>query len=200
MPVSFRPTGLAGFWATSVRLFFSALYLWLLMHAAAIVAIPIERYDSKEWSNYLTFDISYRTLLGFDLKAELYITTLMGSLLYTLCRCCRRNMDRPIVLNYRIYIFLAPYLLSFIVYWTISTGIISYGLFRIVYHSQNNLWIIITQFILGILFKLLIFSNYYSTCVRSRAILKVLETEGPEREAILNLRTHATHLNFFFRL
>ncbi|XP_016972564.1 uncharacterized protein LOC108039902 [Drosophila rhopaloa] len=191
-----------------LRCLWAILYLWGMMHAAAILPLPVERWESGFWNRKLNYVLSYKSLFDFDFKTESYIHILSIVLLYCLFRCCRcsfigarylvAGVDRP-HMDYRLLVFKAPYLIAFIVCWVVSTMMTVLGVYVVAERDQSDFtYILYCQFAMALLFKLLVMANFYSVCVRTWAYLKIFEAESDE--GLLNYQNFGDHLNLFFRV
>ncbi|XP_043066050.1 uncharacterized protein [Drosophila bipectinata] len=203
MPAPFvRPWFVRGC-VTLIRIIFTETYLWLLVHAAAVFAVPVKRYENKIWSKVMVLDISYSSLIGIDLKAEVCLHVMVGILLYTLYRFwCRNRNNDPVPMNYRVYVFFLPYILSFLICWAITTALLGLGLYRVIYYTKNeNMWVLMTQFVVGIIFKLLILVNFCTTCGRCYVKLQLLAIDIDEqRRELIRLQSFGDHLTMLFNV
>ncbi|KAH8330138.1 hypothetical protein KR074_005654 [Drosophila pseudoananassae] len=201
MPAPFVRASFVRGCLTIIRIICTQVYLWLLVHAAAVFSVPVKRYETKSWSKIMILDISYSSLCGIDIMTEVCIHVIVGVLLCTLYYCWRRNRNHgPILINYRVYVFFAPYLISFLIFWVITTAIMSFGLYTVIYYTVNeNMWVLMGQFVIGIIFKILIMSSYCSTCVHCYKKLKIFTTDTEEqRRDLTRLQSFGDLLTMFF--
>ncbi|XP_017061992.1 uncharacterized protein LOC108101924 [Drosophila ficusphila] len=191
-----------------LRCLWAILYLWGMLHAAAIIPIPNERWESKLWTKKLRYELKYHTLFDLDGKTEVYVLVLVVVLLYGLYHSCRCSfvgarylegrVDKP-HLDYRLLVFKVPYLVAFVFSWVFSTGLTVCGALLVALRDQSgHTHVLCCQFAMAILFKLLVLANFYSVCVRTWAYLKMFEAETDEH--MLNYQNFGDHLNLFFRV
>lgn len=188
----------------------SSFYLWLMLHAAAIMPELIERWESTFWTSRVKLFIRYRTVFISYKKSELIIYMLVTWVMFCLFRCCRcnflgsrcisRSKDIP-NLDCGTYLSMSPYLMAFAFLWMLSVWrtVVRYSQV-IDYTKENNAYLLLCQFFMALAFKLLVLTNFYSTFLRVWMILNVFEKESEENEVVINTHDFGEHLNLFFRV
>ncbi|KQS62574.1 uncharacterized protein LOC26526164 [Drosophila erecta] len=191
-----------------LRSYLSVLYLWGILHLAAIMPFPHEIWETTFWSRTRSFKVAYRTILNNDLWAEVYILTLILVVLCNLFYCCHcrlvgvRILDVEVVippLQVRLLILPIVYIVVFVFCWTITTITTCLG---VVYVTQGDGSVrsgrTVCLLVVGLLMKLLALANFYSICIRTWAYLKILDTGA--NEWLVNYYNFGDHLNLFFRV
>ncbi|XP_016953565.1 uncharacterized protein LOC108026880 [Drosophila biarmipes] len=191
-----------------LRFLWAFSYLWAMMHAAAILPIPYERWENNFWSKKRNYVLTYKSLFEFKMKTEMYVHVLVFVVLFSLYRCCQcrligarfmlPGLDRPSN-KYRLMALAAPYWFAFIGTWTISTLITVWGLILVVKRDESDrTYVLIAQLIIAMLFKLMVLANVYSTVLRIWGYIKIFEKDSIVGQ--LNYNNFGDHLDLFFRV
>ncbi|XP_052838436.1 uncharacterized protein LOC128253794 [Drosophila gunungcola] len=191
-----------------LRCLWAMFYLWGMIHAAAILPVPVECWTPGFWSSKRYYVLGYKSLIDFDIKTELCIHILVNFLMYCLFRCCScsflgarylvGNVNKP-HMDYGLLVFKAPYLIAFLVCWVVSTSITVLGVNLVAKQDQSDsIYSLYGQFGIALLFKLLVVANFYSVCLKTWAYLKIFEAES--NEGLITNQNFGDHLNLLFRV
>ncbi|XP_017124973.1 uncharacterized protein LOC108144529 [Drosophila elegans] len=191
-----------------LRCSWALFYLWVMIHAAAILPVPVERWTPGFWSSKRYYVLTYKSLIDFNIKTELCIHILANVLMFCLFRCCSCSFLGPRYLvgkvnkphmNYGLLVFKAPYLIAFLVCWVVSTAITVLGVKLVAKQDQSDsTYILYGQFAIALLFKLLILANFYSVCLKTWAYLKIFEAES--NAGLITYQNFGDHLSLLFRV
>ncbi|XP_017001993.2 uncharacterized protein [Drosophila takahashii] len=190
-----------------LRCLWATFYLWAMMHAAAILPIPLERWEANFWSKKLKYILTYKSMFEYKMKNEMYIYVMVLVLLYSLFRCCRcsfvgvryftAEVDKP--LGYRLLIFKTPYCVSFLYCWAFSIASTTCAIFDVAQLDESGkTHIVFCQLVTALIFKLLVLANAFSVTLRIWGYLKIFEAESAENQLIYH--NFGDHLNLFFRV
>ncbi|XP_043643383.1 uncharacterized protein LOC122613322 [Drosophila teissieri] len=191
-----------------LRSYLSVLYLWGILHLAAIMPFPQETWETTFWSRTRTFKVAYRTVFNKSLLTEVYIFILVLVVLLNLFDCCHcrlvgvRIWDggvRMPPLDLRLLVLPIPYIIVLVYCWAITTITTCRGIIYVAQSAEiGKSGKTVCLLVIGLLVKLLTMANFYSVCIRIWTYLKVLEIGA--NEWLINYYNFGDHLNLFFRV
>ncbi|XP_039482062.1 uncharacterized protein LOC120445614 [Drosophila santomea] len=189
-----------------LRSYLSILYLWGILHLAAIVPFPHETWETTFWSRTRTFKVAYRMIFHNNWLIVILILVVLLNLFY--CSHCRlvgvRNLDEEVEgplpqLNFRLLICPICYIIVFVICWTITTIATCRGIMYVAKSAElGKSGKTVCLLVIGLLIKLLAMANFYSVCIRIWAYLKIFDMSA--NDWLVNYYNFGDHLNLFFRV
>ncbi|EDW60884.1 uncharacterized protein [Drosophila virilis] len=188
-----------------LRCFLSLSYLWIMLHAAAVVPVVNEHSKWFFWVQHLKFWITYASILTFDAQTQCYVVLVMLMVLFRLYQCSRCNFCNTrdnirdggkVPYNKRMLLYFGPYLLLFSFCWLASMYSIGLDLMRIILNDEIHTDCMYSKIGMAVFFKMLVLANVLVRCVRCGVILHLFADE-PDDE-LRNVHNLGEHLNLFF--
>ncbi|KAH8299416.1 hypothetical protein KR044_001261 [Drosophila immigrans] len=192
-----------------LRCFLSMTYLWLMLLAAAVIPEISKVTRGHLWFKSHEIYVTYSSMLSLDALTVPIVTGLIILMLFQLFKCCRCNFfgwicyrdtirsGDKVPFDTRLLIYFGPFLMLFLLYWMSSICYIVKMLQMLCFESVHNGYIMCSQIVLALLFKLMIFSNVIIRCNRCFCVLKQFDKET--RDYLLNSHNFGEHLNLFFQ-
>lgn len=172
MPLQYVNSRFSLILMSTLRCFWSALYLWMMMHASAIVPIAYERWDTGFfWNSRLPDKLMYKDPLAMIPNAELWILLMIFAVIKSLyvSFCYRPRLLENILqlenqprLNCAAYI---PYMVSFLGSWLFTTYVTAHQL-AIWSQMDTTSVSVFCHLVMAFLFKILVMANFSSLCLR----------------------------------
>ncbi|KAH8321535.1 hypothetical protein KR074_007948 [Drosophila pseudoananassae] len=191
-----------------VKCAMASIYLWVLLHAVVVIPCVKERWEKRGyWTNRTRLYMSYRSPLH-GRKTEVVIYLLVFWIMFGLyCRCrCNFLGSRCITQNQNIqYSKSGPFrsmrlfMVFFLFMWFISSWCLV-GKYPVVIHfaKMNGSYWLYCQFIIALMFKVLVLTNFCFSYMRILAILEHFKEEDEQNEFLINDHDFGEHLNILF--
>ncbi|KAH8275267.1 hypothetical protein KR026_004139 [Drosophila bipectinata] len=188
-----------------VKCAMASIYLWVMLQAAAVIPCFEVPQEKNYWIYRDRLSMSYSIVDSIKEVLIYFLVFWMMFHLYSRCRCnflgSRCISQTKNIQNSKsgLFIFMHPFMLFFIFLWIISMWYVL-GKYSVVidYTTKNGSYTLLYQFIMTVMFKMLVLTNFCSTYMRILAILNLFEEEAKENELLINDHDFGEHLNILF--
>ncbi|KAH8403778.1 hypothetical protein KR215_002624 [Drosophila sulfurigaster] len=191
-----------------LRCFLTVSYLWLMLLGAAVIPELNKVTKGHLWFKSSEIYVTYSSILPFDAFTVPVVNVLIILMLYRLYKYCRCNFlewiyynqtvrsGDKIPLDTRMLFYFGPFLLLFSLYW-ISSICYIFKMIELCLEPIPNAYIMYSQIILALLFKIMVICNVVIRCSSGFGILQLFNQEA--RDYLINSHNFGDHLNLFFQ-